>query len=411
MIDLREESKPAHNRRTPRRKILRYLQRSVVPFLSVVEVQERLAEVEAAQVLRNGGSGAATAFEVVPTLNACLFEHPTFFKARELRTLQDERLFWGGDEDPAPGEAWYRIEQRVVVAHQKLLDDGLIQLWLPAPREVPGVQRVRLLAAEPEALAEHYLPTAGQIYAAPLLVAPGRPLPLLRLVFQVERTQALHSSVRDDELPKELPAEGDSAAATEWLKKLSLKRPLSMTTEAFIDLLVDQMEQQLEFAVSARNSSPVRSLVESGMGDVLTHTQLLAAALSSFGISTCLGKAQRLMLNERHSVLRYPESTGFDHVFLEWRDTNRGEAGCVDLSYLSRWCYAATETNMTDDVLRTQLEMLGGRARKWLRRKVYPIDLILAGSIPQSQMYSFGLNEGSRLYPPVDVELEAWRLQ
>jgi hypothetical protein len=410
MIEPREEPKPAHHRTIHRGKILRHLQRSLVPFLSAVEIHERLAEIEAAQVLRNWGSGAPTAFEQVPILNACLFEHPTFFKARELRTLQDEHLFWGGYED-SPGEARYRIEQRVTVVHQRLLDDGFIRLWLPAPREVPGVQRVRLLAAEPEILAEHYLPTAGQIYAAPLLVTPGRALPLLRLEFEVERMQAPHSFVRDVELPKELPAEDESAAATKWLKKLSLKRPTSMTTEAFIDLLVDQMEQYLKFAISARNSSPVRTLVESGMGDVLMHTQLLAVALSSFGISTRLGKAQRLMLSDRHSILRYPESTGFDHVFLEWRDTARDEAGFVDLSYLERWCYAATEANMTDDVLRAQLEMLGGRAKKWLRRKVYPMDLVLAGSVPQSQMYSFGLYEGCTLYPPVDVELEAWRLQ
>jgi hypothetical protein len=410
MIESKEESKPAHPQRLHRGKILRHLQRSLVPFLSGAEIHERLAEIEAAQVLRNRGSGAPTTFEHVPALNACLFEHPAFFKARELRTLQDERLFWEGHEDSL-GEARYRIEQRVTVVHQRLLDDGLIQLWLPAPREVHGVQRVRLLAAEPEVLAEHYLPTAGQIYAAPLLVAPGRPLPLLRLVFEVERTQALHSSVQDDELPKELPAEDESAAVSNWLKKLSLKRPDSMTTEAFIDLLVDQMEQHLKFAISARNSSPVRTLVESGRGDVFMHTQLLAAALSSFGISTRLSKAQRLMLSDRHSILRYPESTGFDHVFLEWRDADRDEAGCVDLSYLERWCYAATEANMTDDVLRAQLEMLGGKARKWLRRKAYPIDLVLAGSVPQSQMYSFGLYEGCRLYPPVDVELKVWRLQ
>jgi hypothetical protein len=67
--------------------------------------------------------------------------------------------------------------------------------------------------------------------------------------------------------------------------------------------------------------------------------------------------------------------------------------------------------NVDGGVLRPELERLGGTARKWLRRKVYPIDLILAGSVPPSQMYSFGLNEGCRIYPPVDVELEAWRLQ
>jgi hypothetical protein len=339
MIESRVESKSAHQQRIHRGKLLRYLQRSLVPFLSDVEVQEKLEEVEAAQVLPDWGAGAPAAFEqLVPVLNACLFQHPAFFQARELRTLQDERLFWEGPEDPAPGEARYRIEQRVAVIQQRLLDDGLFHLWLPAPREVQGVQRVRLLEAEPEALAGHYLPTAGQIYAAPLLVTPGRPLPVLRLVFEVERTQPLHSSMENGELPKELSPEVESAAAAEWLRKLALQRPASMTTEALVDLLVDRMEQQFKFAVSARSNFPVGTLVKTGKGDVLMHTQLLAAALSTFGISTRLGKAQPLMLSGGHSILRYPESTGFDHVFLEWHDADRNEAGCVDLSYLARWC-------------------------------------------------------------------------
>src|SRR5207247_4588076 len=118
-----------------------HLQLMLVPFLSASAVDERLAEVEAASVLRDSGSGGTRTFDLVSTLNACFFDHPAFFEAREARTLQDELFFWGHSVIGQRQKriARYRIEQRVTVADRNLLADGLIELWIAAPRALGGI--------------------------------------------------------------------------------------------------------------------------------------------------------------------------------------------------------------------------------------------------------------------------------
>src|SRR5579862_7409021 len=167
-----------------RGSMVRQLQRALVPFLSTSETEERLGQIEDAGILRRKGSESKT-YPVYPTLNACLFDHPAFFEARETRSPEERTYFEEHLATDSPEEpiTRYRIEQRITMVHTGLLDDALIQLWIPAPRSVAGVQRVRLLDAEPARLVEYYLPTAGQVYGAPVLIESGRHVPTLRMAF------------------------------------------------------------------------------------------------------------------------------------------------------------------------------------------------------------------------------------
>jgi hypothetical protein len=399
--------------RVNRMSIVRHLQRKLVPFLATDSVDQRLAEVEATGILGDCDSGRSKTFELESTLNACLFRHSAFFEPREARSLQQELLFWQqftGLESPEQSTR-YRIEQSIKLADRDLPEDGLLQLWVPVPRAIVGIQRVKLLSAEPAGLAEYYLPTAGQIYGAPLLVEPGTAMPELRLVFEVEQTASSLLGVPDYKLFPETTDRIETAAVAAWVKERALERLDTESTQAFIDSVVDRMEIDLCFALSAGNSSPIRTLLQTGAGDVAMQTRLLAAVLSLCGVAVRLGVGQRLMLVDGRSRLWYPRSTGYEHIFLEWHDTDRAEQGCVDLSYLERWCYVTTERNTLSEATRAEFQQVGQRARAWLRRNRYPIDLILAGSAPQCRIQSFSSNETYRLHAPVDVELEASRLQ
>jgi hypothetical protein len=99
------------------------------------------------------------------------------------------------------------------------------------------------------------------------------------------------------------------------------------------------------------------------------------------------------MLDDGHSKLWYPGSTGYDHVFIEWFDPRTQEGGVVDLSYLERWSYVATPANTPNNETLAKLTEVAQPARAWLR------------------MYSLVSSEGYSLFAPVDVQIESWRLQ
>lgn len=388
----------------------------LVPFLSASEIYTRLAEVEACGVLSKPSLDRSKRLELVSALNACLFDHPIFFEARETRTIQDEFHFWQDPrwEQPQDLVRRYEIEQRVTIADRKLLDDSLVHIWIPVPCAIEGVQEVRLLEAEPARLADFYLPIAGQIYGVPILIERGKPAPSMYLRFQVEQKKVADRYVladHDMHWHFDMTDERELKTAAAWEKTLGIDQATATTTENLVDLLVDRIENEFRFALSARTVTPISSLVNAGAGDVQMCTQLLAAALSNFGLSTRIRSGQRLMLNCGRSTLYYPGSAGYENVFLEWRDPYRDESGFVDLSYLERWCYVATKANTTNDHIRNQLREVGTCGRAWLRRNPYPIDFIFAGYVPRSRMHSFSTDETCTVYAPVDVELEALRVQ
>jgi len=398
----------SHGRRVDRQAMVRHIQQVLVPFVPAGEIDEGLLRLE--------HTGAVAAddrqqFDVVATLNACLFEHPTFFEQRERRVIAREAAFF---ERFAPGTrpaetARYRIEQRVTIRDHDLPEGWLLQLWLPAPRDVPPRQVVRLLRAEPDGLAEHYLARAGQIYGAPLLIEPGVAVPELRLVFEVERTLAPYGASGGDLIGPPCALAADVAEATTWVNEVVAERG-PLRGRALVDALLERMERDLRFVVVDRVRSPIQVLLAARAGDVVMHTRLLAAALGAREVATRLGAAQPLALFDEQSDLRYPGSTGYRHVYLEWFDPETGEAGVVDLSYLERWSHVRTEANAVEPALIRQLEQVGARGRQWLTHDLYPLDLILAGVVPESWLHSLTSKEACAIAPPVDVELRAERL-
>lgn len=402
-----------HDRLVDRRSVVRILQRRLVPFLSADFVEKRLGEIESAGILARSDSGKVTTYELIRTLTTCFSNHPTFFEAREWRTLRDEREFF---LDPATQRfrgrvARYRIEQRITVVDQGLSDNAILYLWLPAPRQIRGVQHVQLLSAEPCGLAEHYLPIAGQIYGAPLLIEPGRTLPQLELVFEVEQAQSSVTPFRECDIVADVLEKGEAISAANWARTSGLDRSRTETTQELVALLVDRIEGDFEFMWATMTTTPVATLLASRKGDTLMRTHLLAAALSGLGISTRVGAGQQLMLGDGNSRLFYPGSHGYEHSFLQWSDPDRKESGCVDLSYLERWCFAATEANTINDSLRAQLDEVGVHGRQYLRHNPYPIDLIVAGRVPNSLMRCYYANESYMLSAPVDVQFDTRRLE
>ncbi len=397
-----------HGRMVDRQAMVRHIQQALVPFLPAGEIDDGLLQIER--------TGAVVAddrqqFDVVATLNACLFEHPTFFEQRERRAIAREAAFFERFElGTRPVEtARYRIEQRVTIRDHELPEGWLLQLWIPAPRDVPPRQAVHLLRAEPEGLAEHYLARAGQIYGAPLLIEPGGAVPELHLVFEVERSLTPYGAGGGDLIGSPTALAADVADATTWVNEVVAERG-PLRGRPLVDALLERMDRDFRFAVVDRVRSPIQVLLAARAGDVVMHTRLLAAALGARGVATRLGVAQPLALLDEQSHLRYPGSTGYRHVYLEWSDPETGDAGVVDLSYLERWSHVRTEANAVEPALIRQLEEVGARGRRWLFHDLYPLDLILAGVVPESWLHSLTGKEACAIAPPVDVELRAERL-
>lgn len=396
------------SRYVDRRTMIMHLQRILVPFLSYAEIDAKLAAIETAGVLSNHCSDQPQRFDLLTDVNGCLFNDPAFFEDRETRALPLESALWKCSRlDPNTRMVRrYRIEQRIIVMASDLLDDGLIQLWVPAPRAIEGVQEVRLLEAEPAGLSEHYLKAAGQIYGASLLIEPGQRPPVLRLVFEVEQLRASPHFLPDEGPRPDATDETEAAGIRHWMSTLGVDLS-SVATPSLVDLLVDRVERDFRFAPSPRTGQLIASLLSSRTGNVQAITKLLAGALSQLNIVNRFHTAQRLMLNGSRSTLYYPASTGYDHVFIEWYDPRNGNAGYVDLSYLERWSFAARPANTSSEAMRGQLQEIGERGRAWLRRNPYPVDLVFAGSVPRSRMCSASSHEAYELSAPVSVQLGA----
>jgi hypothetical protein len=404
-------SQPKPAREVDRLSMVKHLQRRLVPFLPLDTIDQGLARIEAAGTLGDSVPGGRQQFEPVATLNACLFEDPTFFETREMRCLDREATFFERTEGigPVTETTRYRVEQRVTVRDRDLPEGWLVQLWLPVPRVVPGIQSVRLEVAEPQGLGDYYLPGAGMIYGAPLLVEAGVALPKLRLVFTVERTETHPVLWGNEGLIRAGANDPEGAAAAAWAKEV-LEGQSRPTGRALVEAVVERMEEEFQFAVLERVQSPIQLLLAAKAGDVAMHTRFLAAALGSLGVATRIGAAQPLMLADGRSHLHYPGATGYQHLYLEWRDRGARVGGVVDLSYLDRWGHVATEANVSRPDLVARLDEAGRKGRNWLMQNLYPLDLILGGMVPESRVRSFSSAEEHAMPAPVDVELEAMRL-
>ena len=383
-----------------RRTLLAHLQREMVPFLSTPEIDERLGCVEAADVLAEHVTGGR--YDLIGCLNACLYDHPALFQAREDRGLGQETEWLDGGALGA-ARASYRIEQRVEI-HDRVLPDGsVLHLFLPAPRDLPPVQRARLVAADPPMLADHYVARAGLIYAARVVVEPGRRPPPLRLVYEVEtRVDAALA-------PRGLVHRAPAAPAAAWASRASIGG--AGCAREVVEAVVDQLEESFPFALAGPMDAPAETLLAVGAGDVAMHAALLVEALAHHGIAARIGAAQRLFLDAAgRSELRYPGSAAYDHVYVEWCDRDRDEAGVVDLTYLGRWGFVASETNAPREELRWELDRVGTAARHWMRRHLYPIDLVVAGVAPASRVVVLATGAQHWLPAPVDVTIVAERV-
>lgn len=362
------------SREVGRATVIDHLQRLVVPFLSREEIATRFTAIS-----------DGDRYELVETLNACLFDHPAFFELRERRAP------WPSVE---PRPARYRIEHQIRVVERALPEGSLLQLTLPAPREVAGVQRVRLVSADPVRLVHHFLPRAGQLYAAPILVEADLATPPLTVVYEVETTGAAYAP----ELPATRPQASPVVSA--WAHARALPREPRDRVAA----LVDRIEDELQLALTGVLDDPLATVLATLAGDVAGFSRLLCEALCAHGLVARLGAGQELWLNDGGSQLRYPGATGFDHRHVEWLDPASGACGVVDLSYLERWGFAATPEN-APVTLRDELEQSGERARSWLRRQLPPTDFVLAGLVGMSRLHCFASGESHALRAPVDVEL------
>jgi hypothetical protein len=389
-----------------RARMVRELQRTLVPHLRLGDVDALLVQVERGGALNESANNG---FEPVGTLAACLFDHPAFLDAREGLILDGEEAAFERverDEPRAESPVRYRIEQKVSVLEEALVDDTLLLLSFAVPREIPGLQRVLLTDAEPAGLRAHYFPSAGIVHAAPLVVGPETRIPPLRMVFEVERS---HGRLRDPELALVPRNNAESELAADWARRVHDGRGL-MSGGQLVDLLLSRMEQDFAFApLVAPVQTPVRVLLAAEAGDVAMHAELLAGALRANGIAARIGRGQRFGPEGAGAHLTFPGATGYDHIFVEWRDTKTGETGLADVSYFGRWDAVATEENSSAS-LRRRLEKLGACGRAWMRRELYPFDLVVAGSAPATFVQDPSTGDLSPHPSAFDVELIAEKI-
>ena len=140
--------------------VAEHVQRHVLPFCSLADIAAMLAGIGGAP-----DSSAAAGGSPLDILNRRFRDAPRLFETSELRVLDDEIAMF---ESLARGRhrigpAHYRIVQTIHVAETALRDGCALSLFIPVPRDVPGVQRTRLVECSPARLRHHHVPRAGQI--------------------------------------------------------------------------------------------------------------------------------------------------------------------------------------------------------------------------------------------------------
>jgi hypothetical protein len=292
------------------------------------------------------------------------------------------------------GERSYLVEQTLTLRDGALQDGGVLQLWAPLPRQIAGIQDVQLARSDPSALAEHGVLRAGWLAGVPLWIEPGKVLPVLRLAFAVRQWPAKLSSLGDVALaPVEPHARNEEALVARWLGSAG---SAAGAAQARVGAVVDRLEESLRYGRECSPSS-LAELLEKGTGSLEALSRLLAQALRSRGFATRLGAAQPLRVMSGVTRFHFEASFGYQHPFVEWRDLEAGEAGVVDLSYLRCW-QASGHSNDSE------------RARRWLRRHLHPLELILAGRAPASRLQDPSTGAWTPLEAPVDVTLEVTSL-
>jgi hypothetical protein len=396
------------------RALLDMIQRFLLPYRSLAEIESRCPHPAWRRQDGGGERAGGGSPEPIELLNSLLYDAPGVFDDLEDRLLDSEAALL---EELARGEAppaWrtYRIEQRHLVRVEKLPERGALHLCLAAPRRLAGVQEVKLLRCDPPGLADAYLPEAGLLYDVPLLFGHGAEVPELELELEVRQSPARLQELRTPELCQvgAMSAGGVAPAVEAWGRRLG--RSAEARPQAAVDALLDGMEHAFEFAVTgAPRDSMLGTLLQHGIGDVHTLSQLAALVLEGWGFAARVAAGQQLFLERSsgRSRLRYAGSTGYEHRFVQWSHAASGAGGLLDLTYFRRWQFAATDRNTRAPSL-PKRSVVGERARTRLRRGVYPLDLIVSGRPVPSRFVnldSWKTYEASAL---VDTEIVASRM-
>jgi hypothetical protein len=380
--------RPAGARRLDRASLLDAAQRHLAPQLTREEIESRWRRSQEAPLDEKRG------FDPFVTLNALRSGSPLFYEDLEAPLLDAEDALFSALEQDPPAEAWFtrRVRQVHRLRTHRLPPRSALHLSLPVPRSVAGVQEVRLLRAHPEPLLRCYLPEAGLMHDVRVLVGyPGGPPTIgmeIELEFEVRQSRRGLAGLKDPWLFGRTPSPPlPGSAVEEWQRAfVAAWSGPDVPPDVVIDALLAEMERRFRYAITGPpRDSAVGALFRIGAGDIHTLSHLSAWTLDQIGFAARVDAAQPLQLGsaEGSTTLRYPDSYGHEHRFVQWTHRASGRSGVFDLTYFRRWHFAATERNTRTEAFRDRLLQVGRRARSWLARGVYPLDLVLSGrSLP-----------------------------
>lgn len=384
---------------------LRTIQRCSLPFEDTARIVERLDEAQ-----RDGQQMPTAKEQYGEYLHRLWSTSPQFFEPREQRSIEAETSFLrdnGAKRSRSTSGTRYHLNQSLEIRVEQFPATGVLLLWIPVPRTIPGVQEVRVTTLLPEALTEYYLPEVGLIRAAPLLLDPhGDSVPKLELCFEVTQLTSELRNLRDTDLvPLDLPFD---ESVKNWLREKDIDDEIA--PPARVDALLDAMEGSFEGTLEG--PAQPKELLESRRGNLEALCTFAVEALRQLGLAARLAAGQPLMMSGDESTLRWPDGFGYEHRFVHWAHQPTATAGTFDLSYFQRWGRRATPQNTPEEHTRQALSELGQAYRMMLRGQVYPVDFVVAG-VAKASFFVNLRSPRERLWVRggIDTELRARRLE
>jgi hypothetical protein len=392
-----------------RTQMLQMMQRLLRPSASLASLEDLLNTFDGAQ---GALTRAVPVYDPLEVLNSLFYESPEVFQPQERERLELEReALAEGTGGSTSASRRIRLTQTLRPQREMMPSSGVLHLFAPIPREIPGLQSVTLVDASPAPAVERALLIAGWLYAYPVTVLPDRAITELRLEFDIVQ-RVPHAFAQP---PPHVATPGGHSAELEaavmgWLGRAQLL-PLTGdgSPRACVDATVDAMEAEFEFAIL--NDHPTLSsaveLPTRRYGDIGALSEFLVTALRVRGLHAGMVSAHELLPpGASPRAQKYPGGRGYDHGYVAWAHAASGESGVVDLHYLRRWSFAATEENTPDPELREELSSLGALGRTWMRQAAYPLDLVIGGRPPTSVFETPDTGEMTPIYTAVETQME-----